>query len=72
MAAADSHAAAQAALAAAEARFASNNPLSKAQHDLATSSLPGGNTRTLLHTPPFPLTMSHGQGTSLFDLDGHK
>ncbi|KAK0648315.1 pyridoxal phosphate-dependent transferase [Cercophora newfieldiana] len=66
------HAAAKAALAAAEARFASTNPLSKAQHELAISSLPGGNTRTLLHTPPFPLTISRGEGTHLYDLDGHK
>lgn len=56
----------------AEARFISNNPLSKAQHDLALGSLPGGNTRTLLHTSPFPLSMERGQGAYVWDLDGHK
>ncbi|KAK4442696.1 hypothetical protein QBC34DRAFT_443973 [Podospora aff. communis PSN243] len=68
----DHQTAAKVALAAAEARFATNNPLSKVQHELAVASLPGGNTRTLLHTPPFPLTISRGEGTSLYDLDGHK
>lgn len=68
----DAKAVAQRALAAAEARFIANNPLSKQQHDLATSSLPGGNTRTLLHTPPFPLTMRHGEGVYLWDLDNHR
>ncbi|KAK3994405.1 pyridoxal phosphate-dependent transferase [Cladorrhinum sp. PSN332] len=63
---------AAAALAAAEARFALNNPLSKSQHDLAVSSLPGGNTRTVLHTSPFPLTMKRGKGAHVWDLDGRK
>lgn len=60
------------ALRAAEARYATVNPLSHAQHTLAAASLPGGNTRTLLHTTPFPLTMSHGRAAHLWDLDGHK
>ncbi|KAK3314318.1 pyridoxal phosphate-dependent transferase [Apodospora peruviana] len=68
----DSKAAAKAALAAAEARFIANNPLSKKQHDLAVCSLPGGNTRTLLHTSPFPLCMKQGKGAYVWDEDGHK
>ncbi len=64
--------AAQAALLAAEARFTANNPLSKAQHDLAVGALPGGNTRTLLYTSPFPLCMKRGQDAYVWDLDGHK
>jgi glutamate-1-semialdehyde 2,1-aminomutase len=66
------HEAAQAALRAAEARFIANNPLSKAQHDLAIGTLPGGNTRTLLHTSPFPLCMKRGEGAFVWDLDGHQ
>ncbi len=66
------HDAAQAALRAAEARFIANNPLSKAQHDLAVGTLPGGNTRTVLHTSPFPLSMKRGQDASVWDLDGHQ
>ncbi|KAK4236510.1 pyridoxal phosphate-dependent transferase [Achaetomium macrosporum] len=66
------HEASQAALRAAEARFIANNPLSKAQHDLAVGTLPGGNTRTVLHTSPFPLSMKQGRGAYVWDLDGHK
>ncbi len=66
------HAAAQAAVRAAEARFIANNPLSKTQHDLAVGTLPGGNTRTVLHTSPFPLSMKRGEATHVWDLDDHK
>ncbi|KAH6649525.1 pyridoxal phosphate-dependent transferase [Chaetomium tenue] len=66
------HQAAQAALSAAEARFIANNPLSKAQHDLAIGTLPGGNTRTLLHTSPFPLAMKQGKDSYVWDVDNHK
>lgn len=60
------------ALEAAEARFVANSPLSKQQHELATHSLPGGNTRTLLHTSPFPLYMKRGEGAHVWDEDGHR
>ncbi|KAK3319606.1 pyridoxal phosphate-dependent transferase [Cercophora scortea] len=63
---------AQEALVAAEARFITNNPASKQQHDLAVGTLPGGNTRTLLHTSPFPLCMKQGKGAYVWDADGHK
>ncbi|KAK3302884.1 pyridoxal phosphate-dependent transferase [Chaetomium strumarium] len=66
------HEPAQTALRAAEARFIANNSLSKAQHDLAVGALPGGNTRTLLYTSPFPLSMKQGRGAYVWDLDGHK
>ncbi|KAK3486290.1 pyridoxal phosphate-dependent transferase [Neurospora crassa] len=67
-----SHQEAAEALAAAQFRYVANNPLSKKQHELAVESLPGGNTRTLLHTSPFPLCMKHGKGTFVWDEDGHK
>ncbi|EGO54949.1 hypothetical protein NEUTE1DRAFT_111537 [Neurospora tetrasperma FGSC 2508] len=67
-----SHLEAAEALAAAQSRYVANNPLSKKQHELAVESLPGGNTRTLLHTSPFPLCMKHGKGTFVWDEDGHK
>lgn len=63
---------AEMALRAAEARFIANNTLSKAQHDLAVGTLPGGNTRTLLHTSPFPLTIKQGKDAHVWDLDNHK
>lgn len=60
------------ALAAAQSRFVESHPKSKEQHEIAVSHLPGGNTRTLLHTSPFPLTMKCGKGAFVWDEDGHK
>lgn len=37
----------------------------------AGASMPGGNTRSVLYYAPFPLTMTHGKGASLWDMDGH-
>ncbi|POR35446.1 Putative aminotransferase [Tolypocladium paradoxum] len=45
----------QAALDDAVARYVQRNPKSKDLHDEAVKSLPGGNTRAVLHTDPFPL-----------------
>ncbi len=59
------------AVAEAQARFTAENPKSRAQLDKATNFLPGGNTRTVLFYPPFPLTMVRGEGCHLWDLDGH-
>ena len=33
--------------------------------------MPGGNTRTVLHVPPFPLTIVRGEGAHIWDADGH-
>lgn len=60
------------ALSDAETRYIGRNPASKAQHEIAVNSLPGGNTRTLLHTNPFPLVVKKGEGTVVWDVDGHR
>ena len=60
------------AIADARARFASANPLSQAADEKARTHLPGGNTRSVLHYEPFPLTMVSGDGAELTDLDGHR
>jgi glutamate-1-semialdehyde 2,1-aminomutase len=60
------------AVATAEEQYRSANPLSEAQFEAAQSALPAGNTRTSLFYRPFPLSMSRGEGTFLWDLDGHK
>jgi glutamate-1-semialdehyde 2,1-aminomutase len=54
------------------ARYASANPRSKAADRNAAKYLPGGNTRSVLHYDPFPLTMIRGEGADLLDLDGHR
>jgi glutamate-1-semialdehyde 2,1-aminomutase len=56
----------------ARARFVTANPLSQAADDQAARYLPGGNTRSVLHYDPFPLTMVSGEGAELTDLDGHR
>ncbi|MDA1098891.1 MAG: aminotransferase class III-fold pyridoxal phosphate-dependent enzyme [Proteobacteria bacterium] len=60
------------AIAEAQARFTTANPNSQAQLELAAKVLPGGNTRTVLFYPPFPLTIAKGEGCLLWDLDGHQ
>jgi len=59
-------------LRAAEARFVEANPNGLAQWEKACGAMPGGNTRTVLFYPPFPLTMARGEGAYLWDLDGHR
>jgi len=56
----------------ARARYVSANPLSLAADKSAEEYLPGGNTRSVLHFEPFPLTMTKGEGAELVDLDGHR
>ena len=34
--------------------------------------MPGGNTRSVLHYAPYPLTFAKGEGAYLYDADGHK
>ncbi|KAL4950664.1 pyridoxal phosphate-dependent transferase [Aspergillus filifer] len=53
-------------------RYEAQNPNSKAQHQRATSRLPGGNTRSILHASPFPICMDRGIGNKLVDVDGHE
>ena len=53
-------------------RYAAANPLSDAAEENALQYLPGGNTRSVLHYEPFPLTMVSGEGAEVSDLDGHR
>lgn len=58
------------ALDAAKLRYTQNNKISEALHEEATKTLPGGNTRTVLHTNPFPLYMRSGKGYQVTSEDG--
>ncbi len=58
------------ALRTAHERYAATNPKSLAQHQLASKYLPGGNTRTVLFSDPFPITVVGGQGCYIESLDG--
>ncbi|KAK2758154.1 glutamate-1-semialdehyde 2,1-aminomutase [Colletotrichum kahawae] len=53
-------------------RYETRNIKSLEYHNAALESLPGGNTRTLLHVSPFPIVMVRGEGSKLIDLDGHE
>lgn len=61
----------QRALAEAQAQYARSNPASETQFREAQHALPAGNTRSSLYYDPFPLSMVRGDGTNLWDLDGH-
>ncbi|KAK5049829.1 hypothetical protein LTR84_003947 [Exophiala bonariae] len=62
---------AQAALKAAQDAYTKQNPLSLQAHQAAHNSLPGGNTRTVLHADPFPITWDSGKDATLTSIDGH-
>jgi glutamate-1-semialdehyde 2,1-aminomutase len=59
-------------LAEAEARYTERNPESLRLHEARARFMPGGNTRTTIHQPPFPLTIVRGEGARLWDADGHE
>jgi glutamate-1-semialdehyde 2,1-aminomutase len=61
-----------AALAEAQEQYRARNPKSLAQYEEACAALPGGNTRHSIFAEPFPLTMVKGEGSRLWDLDGHE
>jgi len=62
----------EAALEAARARFVLRNPTSLKLHQEALNRLPGGNTRSLLYTAPFPIYIKSGSEHRVFDEDGHE
>ena len=61
----------QDALAEAHSSYTHLNSISLQAHQSACQYQPGGNTRTVLHANPFPITFASGNGCSLTSLDGH-
>lgn len=59
------------ALAEARARYVARRPVGAAMHAEACEVMPGGNTRTVLYHPPFPLRIASGAGQRVVDVDGH-
>ncbi|KAI0160418.1 class III aminotransferase [Xylariaceae sp. FL1272] len=53
-------------------RYIAANPASRAAHETATTSLPGGNTRSVLHWAPYPVYITSAGGYTLHDADGHE
>jgi glutamate-1-semialdehyde 2,1-aminomutase len=53
------------------AAYRSANPKSKALHDQAERFMPGGDTRNSIFWSPFPVYVTHAEGTNLTDADGN-
>jgi glutamate-1-semialdehyde 2,1-aminomutase len=60
----------EAAFDAATERFVANNPESARLAREAAEVLPGGNTRSVLHTHPFGVRIAHAEGAVLTTVDG--
>ncbi|MDN8617475.1 aspartate aminotransferase family protein [Variovorax ginsengisoli] len=58
------------AIADASSRYTAANPKSLAQHRAASEVMPGGNTRSVLFSAPFPITLTAAQGCRVTSLDG--
>jgi len=53
------------------ASFVAKRPKTHALHERAKAVMPGGNTRTVLFSAPFPIRVERSQGAMLYDVDGH-
>jgi glutamate-1-semialdehyde 2,1-aminomutase len=53
------------------ARYSEANPKSYALFEKTKASLPGANTRSVLHYSPFPVTIIRAKGAQVEDIDGH-
>ncbi|MSP82571.1 MAG: aminotransferase class III-fold pyridoxal phosphate-dependent enzyme [Alphaproteobacteria bacterium] len=56
----------------AEAGYVQGNPRSGSNLEANAKVMPGGNTRTVLHFAPYPLTLVRGEGCYVWDADGHR
>jgi glutamate-1-semialdehyde 2,1-aminomutase len=61
-----------AALNEAKEAYVTSAPRSLARYVEATTVMPGGNTRTVLHYAPFPLAMDRAAGCRMWDVDGRE
>ncbi len=51
--------------------FAARRPKTWEMHKRAQQVMPGGNTRTVLFTAPFPIRAERAAGSTITDIDGH-
>ena len=59
------------ALDAAVTNFVAKRPRTQALHERAKAVMPGGNTRTVLFSAPFPIRAERAEGATIWDVDGH-
>jgi glutamate-1-semialdehyde 2,1-aminomutase len=60
------------AVAQAKSSYSVRNPRSQERWQSAVRAMPGGNTRSVLFFSPFPICMERGEGSYLYDVDGHR
>lgn len=53
-------------------RYRRATPRSLSRYEQACRVMPGGNTRSILHYDPYPVTMARGEGCTVWDLDGNR
>jgi glutamate-1-semialdehyde 2,1-aminomutase len=51
--------------------FVASHPKAQAMQHRAAQVMPGGNTRSVLFTAPFPIRVERAEGCMLLDIDGH-
>src|SRR5919199_4835618 len=51
--------------------YVERNPASPRLHEERVRFMPGGNTRSVIHVDPFPLTIVRGEGARIVDADDH-
>lgn len=56
----------------ARAHYVAQRPIGARLHAEAREVMPGGNTRTVLYHPPFPLRIARGAAQRVVDVDGHE
>jgi glutamate-1-semialdehyde 2,1-aminomutase len=60
------------ALAQAREHYIAQRPVGASLHAEASQVMPGGNTRTVLYHPPFPMRIARGQAQRVIDVDGRE
>jgi len=66
------HSIRDAALSEAVELYRRKRPKTEAMHERAKAVMPGGNTRTVLYHPPFPIRVESAEGAHITDVDGHQ
>jgi glutamate-1-semialdehyde 2,1-aminomutase len=54
------------------ADFTAKRPKTLALHERAKAVMPGGNTRSVLYSAPFPIRVERAEAQVLWDVDGHR
>lgn len=55
-----------------EAKYVSRTPNSRAMDERAQRVMPGGETRSTVYFPPYGVTLDHGKGPRIWDIDGNE